>query len=106
MSQEEDEWPWPPDTRLFLSSNGNFGLVTPEVQEGDLVCQFLGCEIAVVLRKEGTRFVLVAKALVLRYESYQITRLPMSSKFGEDKESSSVELNMDIETLRRLTWSL
>jgi hypothetical protein len=54
-SQEEGKWPWPPHERLFLSSNGNFGLVPPEVQEGDLVCQFLGCEIAVVLRKEGTR---------------------------------------------------
>ena len=58
--------PWT-GTRQVALTNGQVALVPKEARTGDKICQFLGCDIAVVLRKDQDQtWQLVGNALVFK----------------------------------------
>ncbi|RAH52211.1 HET-domain-containing protein [Aspergillus piperis CBS 112811] len=50
--------------RLMISSKGYIGLVPPKTQEGDLVCVLFGCSVPVILRKQGSHYILIGESYV------------------------------------------
>lgn len=53
--------------RWFISDRGQIGLAPTVAREGDLLCLFQGCDVAVVIRKlgAGKRCELVGRALIM-----------------------------------------
>lgn len=51
-------------TRFFVTSAGDFGIASTSIREGDMLCRFAGCEIAVIVRQNGAYYSLVSRALV------------------------------------------
>ena len=50
--------------QIIVSKNGYFGLVSQEVEAGDLVCLSLGGVISVILRQESDHFLFVGESYI------------------------------------------
>jgi hypothetical protein len=53
--------------RLFLSSIGSLCVGPESIQEGDMLCVFLGAEVPFVLRKDTDKFILLNEVYVYGY---------------------------------------
>jgi Heterokaryon incompatibility protein (HET) len=51
---------------LFVDETGQIGLAPKEAQVGDLVCQFHGCDVAVIVRKQADKYVLIGRVLLAK----------------------------------------
>jgi len=78
---------------LFLADNFMMGLAPPGTRPSDLICRFWKTKVAAVMRRvEGTdRFEVIGRANVVSYQHW-----------GHEKAVMNV--HMDIETIRALTW--
>jgi hypothetical protein len=50
--------------KFFLSSSGYMGLGPLALQEGDMICILLGCDVPLLIRKEGDYYRLVGECFV------------------------------------------
>lgn len=67
-------------TQFFLD-NGRTGYGPYNTLEGDFICQFLGCDIAAVLRRNGQVFEIIGKALVSKSSGEHAGGEPWAKKY-------------------------
>lgn len=53
--------------RFFISQSNTMGMGPPRLQQGDIVCIFLGCACPLIVRKKNNRHYLVGEAFVKGY---------------------------------------
>jgi hypothetical protein len=69
---EVEDKPADSEARLVLGDGGIVGVVPGDAQEGDYICTFLGCNVAVVVRKLETaadRFLVLGPARIQQEQS-------------------------------------
>lgn len=103
------------DPRLFLGTNTLVGFVPPQAQEGDTICHFWGCDVTIVLRRQGDQdyYQIVGSAHVSMVgrpaNPINIINLDLSGwkNYQEAAENHDfchmMRLKLDIETLQKLT---
>jgi hypothetical protein len=98
----------------FLMDNGQPGYVPLGTDEGDLICQFLGCDIAVALREKNDGYAILGRVFLAKwvYELretvdawpkkyfYSVPNYHSTFKWATDQE---IDLYLDIATLQQLT---
>ena len=101
---------------IFTTREGKQGYATVNCSEGDSIVQFLGCDIAAVLRRGQKAYEVIARPLVRRSLEedawpvepwsrkyrYSIFDYHKGRKWEEDQE---VLLYVDMATLQQLTAS-
>jgi hypothetical protein len=55
----------------FFLENGRTGYAPYNTLKGDVICQFLGCDVAAVLRRKGLVYDIIGKALVAKSSKEQ-----------------------------------
>ncbi|KAH7370435.1 heterokaryon incompatibility protein-domain-containing protein [Rhexocercosporidium sp. MPI-PUGE-AT-0058] len=103
----------PGNMQLFLSKSGMMGLVPSETKAGDMICHFLNCDVAAVIRREGDKFLFVGRALVFIREGSCGMRLNDETNqnfkyFVPNEEEFPARMNgmsfyVDVATLQLLT---
>ncbi|CAG9939562.1 unnamed protein product [Clonostachys rosea f. rosea IK726] len=71
-NKEAEDKPAHSEARLVLGDGGIVGVVPGDAQEGDYICTFLGCNVAVVVRKLETaadRFLVLGLARIQQEQS-------------------------------------
>jgi hypothetical protein len=102
------------EPRRFLGSKSMVGFASSHAQVGDLICQFWGCDITVVLRQQGDRdcfwIVGTADVSVERDRDWMdLINMDLTKWKSYDEAAKSekfqrmINLNLDIETLQQLT---
>jgi hypothetical protein len=103
------------DPRLFLGTSTLVGFVPPQAQEGDTICHFWGCDVTIVLRRQGDQdyYQIVGIAHVSMVgrlaNPINIINLDLSGwkNYQEAAENHNfrhmMRLKLDIETLQKLT---
>ena len=104
------------DPRLFLCTAISVGFAPPQAEVGDLICQFWGCDVSVVLRKQWDQdyYRIVGRAHV--WTNWGLTD-PMDvinlnvnewEHYEEASEDANfrkmIRLRLDIATLQKLTF--
>jgi len=99
----------------FLMDNDQTGYAPTNALPGDFICQFLGCDVAAVLRQREGGFDIIGRALVAKTfeEREDKNAQPWSKKYsysvpdyGESFDwnpSRAMYLYLDIVTLQQLT---
>lgn len=108
-------------TMLFKLDNGRTGIISKNAQKGDLVCQFLGCDVCAVLRMspDGRRYYVVGRAMIrksilesrleenLHWDEAKIREMSHSVPIIDGNAawplSQTINLELDIVTLQQLT---
>ena len=97
------------EPRRFLGSLLAFGLVPPAAREGDLICRFWDCDVAVVVRKVGAvdRYNIIGRADVAgmvkdRTQSDAEDAINQRKCYG-DNSFSHMDFRLDMETLQKMT---
>lgn len=63
------------DVQIFLGEGDMIGIAPAAAKDGDMICHFLNCDAAAVMRAQGDTFILVGRALVFPRERSGSTRL-------------------------------
>jgi hypothetical protein len=72
----------PQDRSLqFWLDNGRSGYAPYNALVGDVICQFLGCDVAAVLRRNGQVYDIVGKALVSKSSQEHRDAEPWAKKY-------------------------
>ncbi|KAG4433366.1 hypothetical protein IFR05_011150 [Cadophora sp. M221] len=103
----------PGKMQLFLSKSGMMGLVPSETKTGDMICHFLNCDVAAVVRREGDRFLFVGRALVfiregscgmrLNDETNQNFKYLVPNEEEFPARTNGMSFYVDVATLQLLT---
>lgn len=103
------------EPRRFLGSSFAFGFVPPAAREGDLICRFWDCDVAIVLRQQGTdnHFDIIGQADVadlpqdrVVFKGDGMTVVEHAISLFESYHApkyDSMDLYLDLETLQRIT---
>lgn len=51
---------------LFVEGNDQVGLAPQEAQIGNIVCQFHDCDVQVLVRRQGLKYVLIGRSLTAK----------------------------------------
>jgi hypothetical protein len=90
-------------------STGQGGYVPTNTQEGDAICQFLGCDIAAVLRPKAGGYDIIGSALIAKSSDEQEAATKYSRSVPDFNEpftctpGQALNLYLDIVTLQQLT---
>jgi hypothetical protein len=98
-------------TRLFLGTNGEIGLAASCIREDDVLCQFIDCDIAAIVRPKGDKYQIISRAVVAKIngegEIRQDKLSPVSFKYNVPKYAfSALEFHVDGLVLQALTCPL
>ncbi|KAH6718052.1 heterokaryon incompatibility protein-domain-containing protein [Leptodontidium sp. MPI-SDFR-AT-0119] len=103
----------PGKMQLFLSKSGMMGLVPSETKTGDMICHFLNCDVAAVIRREGDKFLFVGRALVfiregscgmrLNDETNQNFKYLVPNEEEFPARTNGMSFYVDVATLQLLT---
>ena len=98
------------EPRRFLGSLLAFGLVPPAAREGDLICRFWGCNIAVIVRQEGhkDRYNIVGRADVAETVMNGAKTTVIEYAIAQNKDYGPnrydhMDFYLNIETLQKMT---
>jgi hypothetical protein len=98
-------------TRLFLGTNGEIGLAAGCIREDDVLCQFIDCDIAAIVRPKGDKYQIISRAVVAKIngegEIRQDKLSPVSFKYNVPKYAfTALEFHVDWLVLQALTCPL
>jgi hypothetical protein len=65
----------------FFLDNGRSGYAPYNTLKGDVICQFLGCDVAAVLRRKGQVYDIIGKALVTKSSQEHRDAEPWAKKY-------------------------
>ncbi|OBS22634.1 hypothetical protein FPOA_08967 [Fusarium poae] len=83
---------------FFLTVDGEFGISSTCIREGDLLCRFSGSNLGVVLRRGKDQYSLAGKAIMSSIETRRMT--------NKDESLRIVNLMLDISSILSLTTPL
>ncbi|KAF4332119.1 het domain protein [Fusarium beomiforme] len=68
----DGDWDNNKQPRLFVTQNGNIGVISSNAKEGDLICQFWQSSVAAVLRRNGLdeQLQVIGRAVIARHPDY------------------------------------
>lgn len=103
----------PSNVQIFLGGSDMMGIVPAAAREGDVICHFLNCDAAAVMRPHEDTFLFIGRALVFPRDGCAATRLNeyTSKKFkywvpkGEElpARTRGMSIYADVATLQLLT---
>jgi hypothetical protein len=101
-------------SRLFLGANGQIGLSSACAREGDVLCQFLNSDAAVIIHPRGDHYQIVGRAVVAKRFGEVETRFTETSPYmfkhnvlrSPPRNSSKIYFYVDAVTLQTLTCPL
>lgn len=96
------------ELRRFLGSSKGIGLVPPTAQEGDLICKFWKCNVAIILRTNSTtadRFEIIGRANFCELKDVAaVEHNVRAALVGADNTPyRHVNFRLDIDTLQNIT---
>jgi hypothetical protein len=60
--------------QLAITQKGHIGMIPVTAQVGDVVCNLFGCPVPLVLRRQGTHYIVVGEAYIRDYMSLEAIR--------------------------------
>lgn len=103
----------PGRVQLFLEKSGMMGVVPAEAKPRDMICHFLNCDVAAVVRPQGDKLLFIGRALVFNREGASSMRLNEETNKNfkylvpNDEEfpahTNGVSFYVDVATLQLLT---
>jgi hypothetical protein len=99
---------------FFMAEGGEFGVASSYIREDDILCQFRGCDIGVILRPQGDYYMLVSKAILAPGTAGSsvefVSREGVLDEFTTDplpncvsKKETTIDVLFDPATLQDLT---
>ena len=87
------------------------GIAPEYARPGDMICQFLNCDVAAVIRLDGDKYRLVGRALVfkgassMRLNEWTTKNFKYAVPMGDDLfyQSKRISFHVDFATLQLLT---